>query len=364
MIAYTISAAGNVAAGKANGVHERRSEDRLPLYDVPTYRAQVGGGGEQYLVHHLVTMLDSCFPRTLLVNYYVTLKTYPFVLLSGLDDAVQVDLATAFAAALVGQESGQFITISSDRWARRSSQSRYYQAIHERFGVSQYVEALHEAAAPDNDGKVYLLLLKGLTAEELDRYFNRLIRIGPHGERYLALPGTPEREQPLLPSTCLVMATLHTPGSAVSLNQQVLQHTGPVFVSGPLRKAPALSKLPPPPVGLQRILLRALCHDPQRARARLSAIPGVPRRLGPSPEVARFLLEAGVGIPRDLHAAALRYVANSFDEEGRGLFDPADPYRNAQIACDLYTVQRCLWNRELQPPAIRQRLTEMALCER
>ncbi|MCX7791008.1 MAG: hypothetical protein N2378_10245 [Chloroflexaceae bacterium] len=359
MIAYNSTAAGNGAAGTANGGHV--TGDPRPSASVPAYRAQLAGGGEQHLVHYLVTTLGDHFPPALLINYYVSLKTNPFVVLTGREGAGRAALASAFAAALVGHESGQVITIGSDRWARRYSQSSYYRGIHERFGVSQYLETLHEAAAPENSGKVYLVLLKGLTAEELDLYLNRLVRPGRHGERYLALPGLPATEQPLAPPNCFITATMHVPRGAPPLELEVLQHAGQIEFGPDLRRAPALPALPLPPVGLQRVMLRAVCRDLRQARARLAAVlgPAWLRRLGPSAEVVRLLVEGGASIPRHVNDIVLPYVANSFDEEGRGLFDPFDAWHNARQAYDAQIVQRLLWRVSWQQRALHHRLAEI-----
>lgn len=343
MIAYNCTAAGNDAAGAAK--EGQVTGVPHPLANVPAYRAQLAGSGERHLVHYLITTLGDYFPPSLLINYYIALKTNPFVVLTGYEGAGRAAFATAFAAALVGRQSGQVVTIGSDRWARRYSQSSYYRGIHERFGVSQYLETLHEAAAPENSGKVYLLILKGLTAEELDLYLNRLVRPGRHGERYLALPGIPETEQPLAPTNCFITATMHPLRSARPGDLEVIRHAGRIEFVPDLRHAPAAPALPLPPVGLQRVMLRAICRDPRQARARLAAIlgPAWLRRLGPSAEVARLLVEEGVSVPRDVNDIVLPYVANSFDEEGRGLLDPFDAWRNACRAYDVEIVQRLLW---------------------
>lgn len=358
MIAYHFQADGSGASGTASVGREQSVQPALSADRCPPYRAQLAGSGEHHLISHLVTALADCFPRSLLVNYYVSLKTNPFVVLTGREGAGKAALAAGFAAALVGRESGQFITIGSDSWARHHSQSNYYRAIHERFGMSQYLEALHEAAAPENLGRVYLVLLKGLTVEALDTYINRLVRLDRRGQRRLALPGVPEQDQPALPPNCFITATLHLPRVATPLDQQVLRHAGQIEFSPELHATATVPTLPLPPVGLQRVMLGAVCHDPRKARARLNAILGRHwlHNLAPSPTVMRSLRAGGAPIPRELSAEVLLYVANSFDDEGRGLFDPSDPRRNAQLAYDAQIVQRLLWRIDWRRRALHQRL--------
>lgn len=345
MIAYNFHAVGNGAAGKASVGQGKLAHPLSVASGYPTYRAQHTANGEQQLISYLAAALDESFPRSLLITYYVSLKTNPFVVLTGREGVGKAALAFGLAAALVGAASGQFVTIGSDRWARRGSQSSYYRGIHERFGATQLLETLNEAAAPENTGKLYFVLLKGLTIEALDSYVNRLLFFGPHGERRLALPGVDPAAQPVLPPNCFITATLHAPRVASPLDQEVLRHAGQIEFSPELHAATTLPALPLPPVGLQRIMLGAVAHDLRRARARLGSILDrrVAGQLGPSPEVAAALLEGRVPISRALREDTLAYVANSFDSEGRGLFDPGDPQRNAQVAYDAQIVQRLLW---------------------
>jgi hypothetical protein len=347
MIAYNFHTIGKDADGQANVGHAKSAPAMFSASPAsgPTYRARQAPASEQQLVAHLGAALGSAFPQTFLVAYYVALKTNPFVVLTGREGTGKAALAAGFAAAVVGAESGQFVTIGSASWAHRGSQSHYYRDIHERFGASQFLETLHDAALPESAGKLFLILLKGLSLEELDLYVNRLLHVGPDGRRRLALPGLPPDDQPILPPNCLITATLHMPQADQPSAQEVLRHAGQIAFSPALRASTSLPVLPPPPVGLQRTVLAALEPQPEAAVERLAAILGRRnlRELGPSPEIARQLLADGAALSQDLRRHLLDYVANSFDEEGRGLFVPTDPRRNAQIAYDAQLIQRLLW---------------------
>jgi hypothetical protein len=82
-------------------------------------------------------------------------------------------------------------------------------------------------------------------------------------------------------------------------------------------------------------------------------------RLRSSPELARLLWRGGLALTgQALHELTL-YIANSFDEHGRGLFDPCDPQRNAQVAFDAQVVQRVLWRlRESADDELRRDLAD------
>ncbi|MFV9504756.1 MAG: hypothetical protein AB4911_09345 [Oscillochloridaceae bacterium umkhey_bin13] len=337
MIAYRFHARGNGAAGKANvGQGKFDATPSLIPLTTPAYRAQQAAGGEQQLLAHLTAQLGHIFPAGFLTAYYVALKTSPFVVLTGPEGTGKAALAAGLARSLVGSASGQFVTIGSDSWARRGSQASYYRGIHERFGISQLSETLQEAAAPESMGKLFFVLLRGLTAEELDSYLNGMLRVSPSGERRLALPGLALDEQPVIPPNCFLTATLHT-SPEVALDPQLLKQAGRIEVSAALHAEAQLPELPPPPVGFQRTMLAALRRDPRCARAELINLLG--RRdlatLTPSPTLSRRLIEQGIALSRSQREAALAYVANSFDADGRGLFDATNPLRNAQLAFEV-----------------------------
>lgn len=364
MIAYSFHAAGNGADGQAD---EGRWE--LALHSPATvyaparlaYRAHAAYGGEQLLLNHLCDRLGSAFSRSLLTSYYISLKTNPFVVFTGREGAGKAALAEGFATALLGADSGQFVTISSASWAQRSGEPGSFHHMHERFSSLHFLETLQEAAAPEHAGKVYLVLLKGLTLDELRYYFQDLLQVTEAGEKRLALPGLPEAERPLLPPNIFITATLHTPRPPSRTDQQVLRHAGQIEFGPEMHAPTALPQAGPPPVGLQRIMLAA-GRQPELARERLESILGHDelRRLAPSPALAASLWRAGIPMLRSIRDDILAYVANSFDERGRGLFDPTNAVRNAQIAFDAQVAQRVLWRLGPRRGRLRRRIVRLA----
>jgi len=358
MIAYNFRAGGNVAASQA-GAGQKSAYTPATAYLTIRhgYRIAQARVGEQDLLNHVCSALGAAFPRQLITSYYVSLKTNPFVVLTGREGSGKAALATGFASALVGAESEQFVTIGSNSWAEHSGERSYYQGVHERLGSLHFLETLQEAASPANLGKLYLVLLRGLTLEELGHYFSELLQIDANGERRLALPGLAPAQRPTLPPNIFITATLHVPRVVTATDREVLRSAGQIAFDPGAHDLGPLPILPPPPVGLQRIMLGSACHNPVDARERLGAILGQRelRRLGPSAALARRLPD-GAALIRQLADTIIAYVANSFDGEGRGLFDPDDARRNAQIAYDDQVMQRAL-DRIAPPRPRRSRFT-------
>lgn len=364
MIAYNFRTSGNGAGGGADeGRRELAHPTPASAYAAArlTYRAHHAPGDERAILGHLHESLEPHFPRTLVTSYYISLKTNPFVVLSGREGAGKAAFVSSFAQALLGPESGQFVAISSASWAQRSGERSYYLGLHERFGSLQFLETLQEAAAPEHVGKLYMVTLRGLNVAELHHYVRELLQIGPDGERRLALPGLPPESYPLLPANVLITATLHLPRLAGPLDQQALRHAGLIEFGAGLRAPLTALRLGVPPVGFQRTMLAAAVRGPAAVQDRLEAILGRRelRRLGPSADLEAALWRAGVPLGGHLLEDVLAFVANSFDGDGRGLFDPMRPRRNAQIAFDCQLGQLLLGRAGGRQGRLRRRLAAL-----
>ncbi|MBX0327134.1 hypothetical protein K2Z83_05495 [Oscillochloris sp. ZM17-4] len=356
MIAYNFRAGGKGATSQAGAGQGKSAYTPATAY-APirhSYRLAQARVGEQALIGHMCDSLGAAFPRSLITSYYVSLKTNPFVVLTGREGAGKAALATGFASVIVGAESAQFVTIGSNSWAQHSGESSYYRSVHERLGSLHFLETLQEAASPANLGKLYLVLLRGLTLDELSHYFRDLLQIDAAGVRRLALPGLAPEGRPVLPPNIFITATLHVPRSVTTSERELLRAAGQIAFDAGAHDLGPLPTLPPPHVGLQRIMLGSACHNPADARDRLAAILGARelRRLGPSAAIARRMPDSGA-IIRQLADTIIAYVANSFDGEGHGLFDPDDARRNAQIAYDDQVMQRAY--DQIAPPDQRLR---------
>jgi hypothetical protein len=260
-----------------------------------------------------------------------------------------------FAEALVGRSSTQFALIpSAGLPPAEPGTSQHYRSLQEQFGSWRFLDLLQQAAEPGNAGKLYLVCFDALHPDELEYYFSKLLDVAPDGRKRLNLPGFASDRRPVVPPNVCITATVNTTEYAEHLAHSVLRHAGVIELGLPARcgaprsmdgmlarqAAPAA-----PPAGYQRICLRAALRDSAAAQARLLAVlgPDFVARLHSSHELQRLTWRSGFALKQqNLHELTM-YVANSFDELGRGLFDCHDPQRNARIAYDAQVVQRVLW---------------------
>ncbi|MFL5800470.1 MAG: hypothetical protein ACJ8CR_01870 [Roseiflexaceae bacterium] len=367
---------GATGAGAGGQANEGRGKLALvpnegagpPLLRLPCRDVYGRAGGEQAMLARISESVMTAgygFSRALVVIYYVSLKTNPFVILTGAEGRGKTEFVQRFAEALVGRGSSQYALIPGGAaWPSDTGEDRYYRSLQERFSSLRFLELLQEAASPGNAGKLYLVCFDALHPNELEYYFATLLRVTPEGEKRLNLPGSPADRQPLVPPNVYITATVNIAEQSYTLSRDVLRHAGLIEFRAQPGPRPLDERRPwlaPPPVGYQRLWLRAAPHDIAMARARLAAILGPEQmgRLRPSPDLARLLWRGGVVLSTQALQGLTVYVANSFDEEGRGLFDPHDHWRNARAAFDAQVVQRVLWRlRDSDDGELRRDLAE------
>lgn len=340
----------NVGRGKLAPPADERVHS--PLARAICREARANTFGEQQLLDHILEVVRGAgyaLPRALIVNYYVALKTNPFVILAGAAGQGKKELARLFAEALVGHDSSQYLQISrTGLWAGGTGQDQYYRSMQEQFSSWRFLELLQEAAAPSNLGKIYMVCFDAVYPADLEYYFD-MLQVAPDGTKWLKLPGFPPECQPVIPPNVYITAVLDADDAGTTLGRNVLRHAGLIeFRLPPEDYRPALRLLGAPgvpPTGYQRLWQRSSLHSLAEARARLADVLGYEQmaRLHYSADLALLFWRSGQALMKETLDELTIFVANSFDHDGRGLFDPDNPQRNAEIAYDAQVIQRTLW---------------------
>lgn len=360
---HFLSPIGAVAGGAASEGRRKAPQYGLrpPLLRLSSRDNQDAAFGEQELIRRMAALARASglpFSRTLLVAYYVSLKTHPFVVLTGVEGAGKTELVTLFAETLLGHGSPQYALINGDSsWLKATGNQRSFRSLFDHFTSLRFLELLQEAADPGSVGKVFIVCFDGMHPAEVNYYFTTLLSVDEEGRTRLSLPGIPADERPIVPSNVSITATVNTAEGVGVLHTDVLRRAGVIaFRAGRVDRA-VWRPLAPAPVGVQRLWLRVSRRDAAAAREHLLQIIGATQwsRMGCSEPLASALRRAGMALTQRLRQEVMLYVANSFDAEGRGLFDPDDTLRNAQIAFDHQVAQRLIW--QLRDASDQQMLT-------
>ena len=346
-------AAGGLAdVGRGKFAPPTDERTHSPLARAICRDARASTFGEQQLLDHILEVVRGAgyaLPRSLIVNYYVALKTNPFVILAGTAGQGKKELARLFAEALVGRDSSQYLQISrTGTWAGGTGQDQYYRSMQEQFSSWRFLELLQEAAAPSNLGKIYMVCFDAVYPADLEHYFD-MLQVAPDGTKRLKLPGFPPDCQPVIPPNVYITAVLDADDAGTTLGRTVLRHAGLIeFRLSPDQCRPTLRLVTGPsvpPAGYQRLWQRSALHSLGDARARLAGVLGYEQmaRLHYSADLALLFWRSGLALMKETLDELTIFVANSFDQDGRGLFDAGNPQRNAEIAYDAQVIQRTLW---------------------
>ncbi len=306
---------------------------------------------EQQLIDRIVDMAQLAgfdFPRWLIVNYYVSLKTNPLVILAGAEGTGKAIFTRLVAAGLLGADSDQFALIPGrTAWHAGTGEGDYFRSLQERFTSLRFLDLLHEAAAPINAGRLYMVCFQRLHPAEVDLYLDGMLKIGADGQLRLATPDLPLDQQPIIPPNVRISATVDIDADSVALSKVALRHAGVMdFLTDRIpSQVGFFDTLPATPPGYQRLWLQSTISDIQTARQRLGTIlgPDAVQQMTYSLALRHAIWASGVTISGRILQELTIAVANSFDEYGDGLFDSLDRRRNAQIAYDTHLIQRIRW---------------------
>ncbi len=118
------------------------------------------------------------FPDHLIENYYLSLKTKPFVILAGISGTGKTKLVQLFAEAVgAANENKQFTLIPVRPDWSDPSDLIGYKELTGFFKAGPITEILVEASKPENQEKPYFICLDEMNLARVEHYFSDLLSI-------------------------------------------------------------------------------------------------------------------------------------------------------------------------------------------
>ncbi len=300
------------------------------------------------LVEGRIAAQGFTFPALTVRDYYVALKTKPFVILAGLSGTGKTRLTELFADALTENLSAQYrlLPVRPD-WADSTALLGYHNLLADEYVSTPFLDLLVEAARPENGERAYFVCLDEMNLARVEHYFadvlsameTRTRTIPLHAGRMVQIP-----RNLFLTGSVNVDEATHPFSKKVLDRANTLEFTDVrlgCLTDGMGARRVALPEIAPPE--RQRLFLRSRVRDVRDAQERLAALdPAYPgQALGALSSLNDLLATRGMHFGYRVRDEALMYVANAFDAEGQGLLD-SRPETNLAIALDLQIVQKAL----------------------
>jgi hypothetical protein len=289
---------------------------------------------ERVIVDHLVEHVN-LYRREVVVNYYVALKAKRFVILAGPRDVDKMCLAQGLAEILVGQSSMQWCLLQAHPWwTTRTGAPGYFAMAHARFNTLKLLDFVGAASTSEAMGLPFPFLIgvERMSPAEIVCYFQDL----PRGLLWRADGSAVQID---LPQNLSITGTLNVEEKdRLLLSQEVYRYATVIQLDrshfARFGERPRTWQWRPD--WQRRFANSAICRG-DHARAKLARIlPDNCVPLAPLHELERCF--RAVGFPPFLLEQAWLYLANAFDDDGRGLFvESVD--ENLRIAQDYVLVQ-------------------------
>ncbi len=268
--------------------------------------------------------------RLSILNFYVALKSRPFLLLTAPAQTGKVALVHSLAQVIASGSAGQYHTmVGHARWASGSRHVSEFVEAQARFNTSKLLTLIEEAVRPENHNRLYIACLTNISPAELHTLFS--------------VPGWqmwPDMEPIPYPPNLRLIGTMDTDRFRW-WDADLLAHTIVVPWIGKKMRLPGL--LPQQPETQRaRPYLRSCVRTEQAAFARLRRnLHGQRQAFAPLVQVMDLLHEEDVHLPQTVMNQAIVFLANAWTVAGQGLFASL-PEENLDIALDLALAQLVL----------------------
>jgi hypothetical protein len=277
------------------------------------------------------------YRRKAVVNYYVALKSSRFVILTGPQDMDKMRLAQGVAQALVGQSSLQWSSFEAHPWwSTHTGHPGHFAIVHARFNAVKVSDLIEFASGGEKQELPFFVGIQRMSRAEIECYFRDL----PRGLLWQADASTvPVR----LPSNLFVTGTFDVDkvGSAALSGDAISLYAAVVHIEHDDLAVPEGGRDTTwQRADWQQQFISSRVHHGHQARAKLARIlPDHLKPLAPLDELRRCL--GPMDLPPFVMEKAWLYLANAFDNDGRGLY--VEPIaENLAIAQDYMLVQNVL----------------------
>ena len=289
------------------------------------------------------------YPPLAVRDYYLALKTKPFVILAGLSGTGKTRLTELLAEALTDNLSAQYrlLPVRPD-WTDATPLLGFFNLLAGEYVPTPFLDLLTEAGRAENREHAFFVCLDEMNLARVEHYFADVLSAMETRARTIPLhAGRTIR----IPSNVFVTGSVNVDEATHPFSKKVLDRANTLeftevrfgrYADGKGRRR----KEPLPDITAaerQRLFLGARARDVREAQEKLSAIKATypDRVLGVLSSLNELLAPRGMHFGYRVRDEVLMYLANAFDADGRGLLEDR-PEQNLAAALDLQIVQKAL----------------------
>lgn len=294
---------------------------------------------ERELIEHILRYIRSRgynYPERLVKSYYISLKTKPFVILTGYSGMGKTALTRLFAEAVSENVEEQYLRIAvQPNWLDDRHLLGFYNPLTGRYVSTPFLDFLLRAV--ENPDKPYFLCLDEMNLSRVEYYFSRFISAMESLDRVIHLHGfsggvktedgriIPPRVR--MPHNLYISGTINIDEASYSLTPKLIDRANVIE----FHNVDVWSE-------------EAEDYD-KRIKLSISILKGFKSELSPQErkwvlntlrEINDMTARYGFPISQRVKRETLSYIANS-----RGIYSE-DPEENLRVAMDLQVKQRVL----------------------
>ena len=193
---------------------------------------------EPQVVDYLENFIASqgfTFPALAVRDYYVALKTKPFVILSGISGTGKTRLTELMAEALTGNLSGQYLlTPVRPDWTDSSALLGYQNLLTDTYVSTPFLEKLIVAAQPENRERAFFLCLDEMNLSSPNHYLSEILSAMETTNKEIFLQGFGKVR---LPPNLFIIGTMNVDEASHTITKKVLDRANTIeFVDVDFRR--------------------------------------------------------------------------------------------------------------------------------
>jgi hypothetical protein len=291
---------------------------------------------ENILVDHIIQKSNSSdlhISAQAITNLYVGLKSKPLTVIVGPSHTGKVATMQNLANGLIGDDPLRCqMMVGHSWWANQCNDIVQFTEAQTRWNSSKVIELIREAGLPENAQRIYMACLTHISPAELNEFFSEVAFQLQHDE-VMRVSSVHLSEPIHFPPNMFLVGTMDV-NQFKWMDENLLSKTSLIHWTRDDDRSIILPTVQDTFVQAEKAFLKSCLRNVQVAFQKLYLLLRSQREaFFPLSQTNRILQKQKIVVPSSVLQSAMVYIANSWSENGTGLFS-LDTQTNLGIALD------------------------------